>query len=64
MQWSDRPENINWEDLNPNTRFNRPPPFTAQQKLILDKNNLLDVIRNLYTWFEASPTDTENTDSS
>ena len=35
------------------------PPFTAQQKVNLDKNNLLDEIHNLHQKFERSPIDTE-----
>ncbi len=45
--------------ISPNPQFSRPPPFTTQQRLMLDKSNLLDEINSLYARFEHTPIDTE-----
>ena len=58
-QLADRPGNMIGNGVNPNTQFSRPPPFTAQLRLMLDKNNLLEEIDTLYTRFECSPIDAE-----
>ncbi len=43
----------------PNSQFSRPPPLTAQQSLLLDKQNLMEEIKELYDKFDRTPIETE-----
>lgn len=54
-----RPGNWSGSRIDPNTQFSRPPPFTAEQRLNLDKNNLLEEIGTLYARFDHSPIEAE-----